>query len=72
MTAPRMDDNDHKRVSCVLEVSNAFRAKESASIGFDADGYKLYVLDRKGVLSIADFTAGTVEDHSVTRCKIIS
>lgn len=72
ITAPSMDDNDNKRVSCVLEVSNAARAKEAASIKFDADGYKLYVLDRKGVLSIADFTAGTVEDHSVSRCKIVT
>jgi hypothetical protein len=72
MTAPRMDDNDSKRIACVLEVSNAARVKEAASMRFDADGYKLYVIDRKGVLSIADFTAGTVEDHTVTRCKIIS
>lgn len=72
MTAPRMDDNDSKRVTCVLEVSNASRVKESASIRFDSDGYKLYVLDRKGILSIADFTAGTVEDSTVTRSKIIS
>lgn len=72
MTTPRMDDNDNKKISCVLEVANAFRAKEAASLRFDPDGYKLYVLDRKGILSIADFTAGTVEDHSVTRCKIIA
>lgn len=72
MTTPRMDDNDNKKIACVLEVSNAFRAKEAASVRFDSDGYKLYVLDRKGVLSIADFTAGTVEDHTVTRCKIIT
>lgn len=72
MATPRMDDNDNKKISCVLEVANAFRAKEAASLRFDPDGYKLYVLDRKGVLSIADFTAGTVEDHYVTRCKIIT
>lgn len=72
MTAPTMDDNDSKRVSLVLEVANAPRAKESASIKFDPDGYKLYALDRRGTLSIADFTAGTVEDHSVTRCKILA
>lgn len=72
MTAPRMDDNDNKRVSLVLEVANAPRAKEAASIKFDSDGYKLYALDRRGTLSIADFTAGTVEDHSVTRCKILA
>ncbi|KAG0676103.1 SPS-sensor component ptr3 [Pichia californica] len=72
MATPRMDDNDNKKISCVLEVANAFRAKEAASLKFDSDGYKLYVLDRKGVLSIADFTAGSVEDHSVTRCKIIT
>ena len=72
MTTPRMDDNDNKKIACVLEVSNAFRAKEAASVRFDSDGYKLYVLDRKGILSIADFTAGTVEDHTVTRCKIIT
>ncbi|GMM47142.1 Ptr3 protein [Pichia kluyveri] len=72
MTTPRMDDNDNKHVVNVFDVSGASRVKESASIRFDVDGYKLYALDRKGILSIADFTAGTVEDHTVTRCKIIA
>lgn len=72
MTAPRMDDNDNRRVVSVFEVSNATRVKEAASLKFDPDGYKLYTLDRKGVLTIADFTAGTVEDHTVTRSKIVS
>jgi threonyl-tRNA synthetase len=72
MAAPRMDDNDNKRIVNVFDVSNAARAREAASVRFDPDGYKLYALDRKGLLTIADYTAGTVEDHTVTRCKIIA
>ncbi|KAH3660458.1 hypothetical protein OGAPHI_007044 [Ogataea philodendri] len=72
MTTPRMDDNDNKRLVIVTDVSNAYRVKESASMRFDREGYKLYILDRKGVLTISDFTAGTVEDPSITRCKIVT
>lgn len=69
---PKMGDIDNKRVVMVTNVTNASTVKESASIRFDENGYKLYIIDRKGLVTIADFTAGTVEDHSVTRCKIIS
>ncbi|ODV83987.1 hypothetical protein CANARDRAFT_8983 [[Candida] arabinofermentans NRRL YB-2248] len=72
VTSPRMDDSDNKRIVIVTDVSNAYRVRESAYMRFDKDGYKLYILDRKGVLTISDFTAGTVEDHSVTRCKIVN
>ncbi|GME80998.1 unnamed protein product [Ambrosiozyma monospora] len=72
VSSPRMDDNDNKRIVMATDVAGASRAREAASLRFDRSGYKLYVLDRKGVLTIADFTAGTVEDQSVTRCKIIS
>ncbi|GMG18552.1 unnamed protein product [[Candida] boidinii] len=66
-----MDDNDTKRLVILTTVASAYRVRESASMRFDKDGYKLFILDRKGVLTIADFTAGTIEDHDVTRSKII-
>lgn len=72
MLCPQMRDNDNKRVVIVTDVANSFTARESANMKFDAPGYKLYILDRKGLLTIADFTAGTVEDQSVTRCKVIT
>ncbi|QPG74334.1 hypothetical protein FOA43_001661 [Brettanomyces nanus] len=72
MMCPKMGDTDSKRVVIVTDVANSYTARESASMRFDKPGYKLYVLDRKGLLTIVDFTAGTVEDQSVTRCKIIS
>ncbi|VEU22999.1 DEKNAAC104264 [Brettanomyces naardenensis] len=72
MMCPKMGDSDNKRIVIVTDVANSYTSRESASMRFDRSGYKLYILDRKGLLTIADFTAGTVEDHSVTRCKIIS
>ncbi|CDK29792.1 unnamed protein product [Kuraishia capsulata CBS 1993] len=72
MASPRMDDNDNKRIVVVTEAANSYRVRESASMRFDEDGYKLYILDRKGVLQIADFTAGSREDHSISRTKIIN
>ncbi|OUM54385.1 hypothetical protein BVG19_g3768 [[Candida] boidinii] len=71
LSTPRMDDNDTKRLVILTTVASAYRVRESASMRFDKDGYKLFILDRKGVLTIADFTAGTIEDHDVTRSKII-
>lgn len=72
MMCPRMDDSDNKRIVVVTDVANSFTVGESASMRFDSHGYKLYIIDRKGILTISDFTAGTVEDQSVTRCKIIT
>ncbi|GME69933.1 unnamed protein product [Ambrosiozyma monospora] len=71
VSSPRMEDNDDKRAAAVVVVAGASRAKEAASLRFDRSGYKLYVLDRKGVLTIADFTAGTVEDQFVSKSKPI-
>ncbi|GME98631.1 unnamed protein product [[Candida] boidinii] len=71
LSTPRIDDNDTKRLVILTTVSSAYRVRESACMRFDKDGYKLFILDRKGVLTIADFTAGTIEDHNVTRSKII-
>ncbi|KAG7883706.1 hypothetical protein KL938_002291 [Ogataea parapolymorpha] len=71
MSTSRIDDTDSKRLVVVTDVSNSYQVKEAASLRFDKDGYKLYVLDRKGLLTISDFTAGTMEDPSITRCKII-
>ncbi|KAG7711890.1 hypothetical protein KL930_001105 [Ogataea haglerorum] len=71
MSTSKIDDNDNKRLVIVTDVSNSYQVKEAASLRFDKDGYKLYILDRKGLLTISDFTAGTMEDPSITRCKII-
>ncbi|KAG7821789.1 hypothetical protein KL928_000264 [Ogataea angusta] len=71
MSTSRIDDNDNKRLVVVTDVSNSYQVKEAASLRFDKDGYKLYILDRKGLLTVSDFTAGTMEDPSITRCKII-
>ncbi|KAI0464695.1 hypothetical protein LJB42_002316 [Komagataella kurtzmanii] len=68
LLSPIMDGNEHKRVVIVAEVANAVRFKEAASMRFDSDGYKLYILDRKGSLYIEDFTASS----DLTRCKLIS
>jgi len=72
MMCPRMDDSDNKQIVVATDVANSFTVGESASMRFDSCGYKLYIIDRKGLLTISDFTAGTVEDQSVTRCKIIT
>lgn len=71
MSSPHMDDSENKRVVVVAEVSNAYRMREAATLRFDKDGYKLFIIDRKGVLYIEDFTAGPPQSHEITRCKLI-
>ncbi|CCH45948.1 hypothetical protein BN7_5535 [Wickerhamomyces ciferrii] len=62
-------DMESKRIFIVDQVSNAFRRRECASIQFSKDGYKLYCLDRKGILYINDFAAGLPHQSEITRCK---
>lgn len=63
-----------KKIVVLLgEVSNAERYTEAAAVMFSADGGKVYVADRKGVLMIFDFTKGIPgQDSDVTKCKIIN
>lgn len=64
----------NKKVVLLLgEVANAERYTESASVKFSSDGGKVFVVDRKGVLSVFDFTKGVPgEDVDVVKCKILS
>ncbi|CAH2354719.1 SPS-sensor component Ptr3p [[Candida] railenensis] len=55
------------------EVSNAERYYESAAIKFSIDGGKVYVVDRKGIFSVFDFTKGIPgQDMDVVKCKIVN
>ncbi|ONH70051.1 SPS-sensor component PTR3 [Cyberlindnera fabianii] len=62
-------DAESKRVLVVDQVSHAFRARESASLVWSKDGHRLYLVDRKGVLYVNDFAAGTPQNPEITRCK---
>lgn len=72
MFAPTMMDNEKRRIVLVEMVANAYRAHESAALRFSSDGHKLYVLDRKGILYIEDFSYGLPQGHEVTKCKQIN
>lgn len=72
MFAPTMMDNEKRRIVLVDMVSNAYRAHESAALRFSFDGHKLYVLDRKGMLYVEDFSYGLPQGHEVTKCKQIN
>ncbi|GAV47372.1 hypothetical protein ZYGR_0H02130 [Zygosaccharomyces rouxii] len=70
--APTMMDNEKRRIVLVDMVANAYRAKESAALRFSPDGHKLFVLDRKGILYVEDFSYGLPQGHEVTKCKQIN
>lgn len=72
MFSPTMIDSDKRRIVLVDMISNAYRAHESAALRFSIDGHKLYILDRKGILHIEDFSYGLPQGHEVTKCKEIS
>lgn len=55
------------------EVANAERFSEAASVRFAADGGKVFMVDRKGVFSVFDFTKGIPgEDNEVIKCRIVN
>ncbi|KAK6464825.1 transcriptional regulator of peptide transport [Scheffersomyces coipomensis] len=64
----------NKNVVVLLgEVSNAERFTEAASIKFSPDGGKIFAVDRKGILSVFDFTKGVPgDDLDVVKCKILN
>lgn len=72
MSAPTMMDNEKRRIVLVDMVANAYRAKESAALRFSSDGHKLFILDRKGILYVEDFSHGPPQGHEVTKCKQIN
>jgi hypothetical protein len=71
MFATKMDDSSSKRFVIVDQVSNSFLARESASLCFSKDGHQLFLVDRKGMLYINDFSAGLPSSPDITRCKPI-
>ncbi|KAI5953360.1 PTR3 [Candida jiufengensis] len=69
----RSNTNNKKTIVVLGDVANSERFTEAASVKFSADGSKVFVVDRKGVFSIFDFTKGIPgEDLDVVKCKIIS
>ncbi|XBW35764.1 hypothetical protein QEN19_001335 [Hanseniaspora menglaensis] len=66
------DNNEKKRILILDNVSNAYKLRESAIMKFNKNGHKLYILDRKGILYIEDFSAGLPQDKIVSKCKQIN
>ncbi|KOG99845.1 Ptr3p [Saccharomyces eubayanus] len=72
MCAPTMMDNNEKRRTILVEtVANAYRAYESATLRFNPEGNKLYILDRKGAFFVEDFAFGLPQSREITKCKQI-
>ncbi|AAS53979.2 AFR608Wp [Eremothecium gossypii ATCC 10895] len=72
MFAPTIMGNETRRIVAVDIVANASRACEAASMKFNSDGHKLYILDRKGILHVQDFAYGLPHHHEVTKCKQVN
>lgn len=61
------------RVVLLGESADAYRHSETTSVRFAPDGGKIYVVDRRGLIQVFDFTKGIPgEDLDVIKCKIIS
>ncbi|EGV64706.1 SPS-sensor component ptr3 [Yamadazyma tenuis] len=68
-----LNSSPKKVVVLLGEVANAERYVEAAAISFSADGGRVYVSDRRGALSVFDFTKGIPgQDSDVVKCRIIS
>lgn len=62
-----------KIIVMIGEAANAVRPNEAASALYSSDGGKVYVVDRRGLFQIFDFTKGIPgEDPEVIKCKIVS
>lgn len=66
------DHINNKKLFIIDQVSNSFSIKESASLAWDENGYRLFIVDRKGVLYINDFIAGETNSESLVKSKIIT
>lgn len=64
-----VENNEKRRILILDNVSNAYKLKESASMRFSKNGHKLFIVDRKGIFYIEDFSAGLPTDNFVTQCK---
>ncbi|QWU89925.1 hypothetical protein CA3LBN_004283 [Candidozyma haemuli] len=63
-----------KKIIVLLgEAANAVRPNEAASVSYSSDGGKIFVVDRRGLFQVFDFTKGIPgEDPEVIKCKIVS
>lgn len=62
-----------KIVVLLGEAADSNRFNEAASVEFSTDGGKVFVVDRRGLFQVFDFTKGIPgEDSEVIKCKIIS
>ncbi|PIS50145.1 hypothetical protein CJI97_004835 [Candidozyma auris] len=63
-----------KKIIVLLgEAANAVRPNEAASMAYSSDGGKIFVVDRRGLFQIFDFTKGIPgKDPDVIKCKIVS
>ncbi|KAK9458868.1 WD40-repeat-containing domain protein [Lipomyces oligophaga] len=64
-------ESEHRRVVAVVDVTNANKLSECASMRFSPDGQKLILVDRKGVLYIEDFGALAENGETLKKCRII-
>ncbi|KAK9234468.1 WD40-repeat-containing domain protein [Lipomyces kononenkoae] len=64
-------EGEHRRVVAVVDVTNANKISEAASIAFSPNGQKLIIVDRKGILYIEDFGVGTENGETLKKCRII-
>ncbi|KAK9330235.1 hypothetical protein V1520DRAFT_277558 [Lipomyces starkeyi] len=62
---------EHRRVVAVVDVTNANKISEAASMAFSPNGQKLIIVDRKGILYIEDFGVGTENGEILKKCRII-
>ncbi|KAK9465906.1 hypothetical protein V1512DRAFT_240823 [Lipomyces arxii] len=62
---------EHRRVVAVVDVTNANKINEAASIAFSPNGQKLIIVDRKGILYIEDFGVGAENGDTLKKCRVI-
>ncbi|KAK9454338.1 WD40-repeat-containing domain protein [Dipodascopsis uninucleata] len=64
-------EGEHRRVVAVVDVTNANKVSEAASIEFSPNGQKLIIVDRKGILYIEDFGVGAENGETLKKSRII-
>ncbi|KAK9451277.1 uncharacterized protein V1518DRAFT_2456 [Limtongia smithiae] len=64
-------ESEHRRVVAVVDVTNANKLNECASVRFSPDGMKLIIVDRKGILYVEDFGARAENGETLKKCRII-
>lgn len=73
-STPNFSSRQAKRLVVLIgETMGAERYTTAASIRFSADGSKILVVDRRGLLQVFDFAKGIPGyDADVTKCKLVS